>query len=272
MKNKISITLNAGILKRIDSIVDGLIVRNRSQAIEVVLKRALDREKIAVILLGGPEEKIRITDKFLPELEIKDTTLIERQIRKLRESNFREIFVIARKKVLESVFGIMKDGKEYGIRINYVEEKTANGSADTLRGVRNMIKDTFLVLFGDIIFDSINLNELWHSHSLNPAIATLNLITYQNPSVKGEVTLEGSKIITFNQKPEKRVKDESYLVFSPIFICEPELLQYKGSSLEEDIFPVIIKKNLLNGYVSATREFHIHNKENLEEANLIIKR
>ncbi len=268
MKNKISITLSRGILKRIDSIIDGLIVRNRSQAIEVVLKESFDKNKIAVILLGGPEEKLIIEGKYLPELEIKGTPLIEKAIRKLRENNFREIFVIARKKILESIFGVMKNGHSYGVNIDYIEEKSAHGTADSLRLLKNKINDTFLVLFGDIIFDSIKINDLWNSHLKNPNIVTLNVSTYKNPLVKGEVFLEGNKIIRFDQKPRQKITENSYLVFSPIFVCEPELLQYKGDSLEEDIFPVLAKKGLLNGYVSPVIETHIHNKKDLKKANL----
>ncbi len=267
MKNKISITLNERIIKKIDSVIDGLIVRNRSQAIEVILKKSFDRDKIAVILLGGPEEKLIINKKYLPELEIRGMSLIERGVKKLRENNFREIFIIARKNILESIFKIMKEGRHYGVNINYVEEKSSQGSAESLRLIRNRVSSSFLVLLGDIIFDSIKINDLWNLHLKNPSIATLNLITYKNPLKKGEVFCEGNRITEFNQKPKEKRNENSYLVFSPIFICEPELLQYHGNSLEKDIFPVLAKKGLLNGHLSQNAEIHIHNKKDIQKAN-----
>src|SRR3989338_7073153 len=97
MKKKISITISDGIAKRVDTFIDRLFIRNRSQAIESILKNALDKNKIAVILLGGPEEKLKIGNKYVSEVQIKEMFLIERQIKKLRENNFREIFIIARK-------------------------------------------------------------------------------------------------------------------------------------------------------------------------------
>ena len=66
---------------------------------------------------------------------------------------------------------------------------------------------------------------------------------------------------------KKRSKNESYLVFVPIFICEPELLYYKGNSLEEDVFPILAKKRLLNGYVSTEPDYHIHTKKDIIKAN-----
>jgi NDP-sugar pyrophosphorylase family protein len=58
-------------------------------------------------------------------------------------------------------------------------------------------------------------------------------------------------------------------VFSPIFICEPEIFEYKGFMLEDDIFPKLAKKELLNGYVNPIVEVHIHNEEDLKMANAI---
>ena len=268
MKKKISITISDGIAKRVDTFIDRLFIRNRSQAIESILKNALDKNKIAVILLGGDEEKLRIGEKYVPGIQIKGLPLIERQIKKLRENNFREIFVVARKKILEVIFGIMKEGAHYGVHINYIEEEiNSRGSAESIKSaLKNRVKDTFLIFYGDIIFDDIRIDDLWHTHLKNPNMATLALNTYKYPVSKAEVLFEGDKIIKFQQK--KSINENSYLTFAPIFICEPELLQYPGFSLENDIFPILAKKGLLNGYMSSAVEMHIHNEKDLKNANL----
>lgn len=268
MKEKISITLNSRILKRVDSFVDRLFVRNRSQAIEVLLKNYLDKNKTAVVLLGGSAEKLKIGNEYVPQVKIKGTPLIERAIRNLRHSDFREVYIIAEKKVLEAVFSILKTGASYGIKIKYVEEKDSKGTASSLKLIKKEVSSTFLFLYGDIIFDEIKINDLWNFHIKNNSAATLSLITFDKPSVKGEVFLDGNKIIKFNQKPsEKTGKTLSYLVWCPIAVCEPEILYYSGESLEDDIFPLLSKRDLLKGYVHANREFHIHTKKDLERIN-----
>ena len=50
-KLKISITINEKTLRDIDSIIDSIYIRNRSQAIEHLVKYALGENKTAVILL-----------------------------------------------------------------------------------------------------------------------------------------------------------------------------------------------------------------------------
>ncbi|MBI2672662.1 hypothetical protein HYX19_00205 [Candidatus Woesearchaeota archaeon] len=257
MKKKISITVNKLILRKVDSLIDRLFIRNRSQAIEVVLKETLDKRKTAVILLGGPEELIQVGKIYTPFFKIDNTPIIEKAVIKLREENFKKILIIARKKIIDMAFSLLQNGSQYGINIIYIEEKDSSGTADSLRLARKELSSSFLVVYGDIIFDKINLNELWDHHSRSGPISTLTLTTFRNPSIKGEVFLEGDKITGFDQKPKKF---SSYLVFSPIFICEPELLIYHGHSLEKDIFPIIAEKRLLNGYVSRQAETHIHVK------------
>ena len=88
------------------------------------------------------------------------------------------------------------------------------------------------------------------------------LTTSSKPSEKGTVRVEGNKVLTFTQKPKKSA---IYLVFSPIFVTEPQIFEYSGSSLESDIFPELAEKGLLNGHLSSEKEVHVHSKKDLSE-------
>ena len=270
MKEKISITINKQILKNVDSFIDRLFIRNRSQAIEVLLKNYLDKRKPAVILLGGPEERLKIGRDYVPLVKVRGMSLIERAIRKLRKNDFRDIYIVARKKILDEIFSLIKSGSTYGVNIKYFEEKESEGSAQSLKLIKKEISTTFLVIYGDIYFDNMKIEDLWKFHIKNNVISSLSLITFGKPSMKGQVFLEGNRIVKFNQKP-KTSKNNSYLVWCPICVCEPEILQYFGKSLEEDIFPILAKKRLLKGYISSEREIHIHTKKDLEALNKILK-
>ncbi|MBI2653344.1 hypothetical protein HYX02_00895 [Candidatus Woesearchaeota archaeon] len=261
-KTKISITINEKTLKDIDSIMDNIYIRNRSQAIEHLVKNALGENKTAVILLGGSEERLRISkDEFRPTAKIKNSTVIELAIKKLRENNFRTIFIAARHGLLTRLFELLKDGIDYGVKINYVEEKSSNGTADSLRLLKGKIKTNFLVVYGDVVFNKINIEEIWNDHIKQNAIATIMLTTSSKPSEKGTVKVEGNKVLTFTQKPKK---SDIYLVFSPIFVTEPQIFEYSGSSLEFDVFPLLSEKGLLNGHLSSEKEMHIHSRKNIE--------
>ena len=261
-KTKISITINEKTLQDIDSIIDNIYIRNRSQAIEHLAKNALGENKTAVILLGGGEEKIKISkEEYRPTARIKSSSVIELAIKKLRENNFKTIFIVARHNLLTRLFEMLKDGTDYGVKINYIEEKNANGTADSLRLLKGKVNTNFLVVYGDIIFSKINIDELWNDHIKQNSIATIMLTTSSKPSEKGTVRVEGNKVLTFEQKSEK---SDIYLVFSPIFVTEPQIFEYSGSSLELNVFPDLAEKGLLNGHLSSEKEVHIHSRKDIE--------
>ncbi len=256
MKKKISITIDEKALLDIDSTIDNLFIRNRSQAIEYLVKSSLGKRKTAVILAGGDEENLKL-DKNTYCMTAKEgnSTIVEKAVRKLRESGFKDIYVIARQNVLTRIFDILKDGSGQGAKITYVEEKTSFGTGASLKLLKGKIATNFLVVYGDIVFDRINVEELWNQHIKSSSIATIMLTTSLRTSDKGTVRMEGNKILEFVQKPKK---SDIYLVFSPIFAAEPELLEQEGKSLEYNVFPKLAEKGLLQGHISSEKERHIH--------------
>lgn len=261
MKKKISITMNEKTLRDIDSIIDNIYVRNRSQAIEFLVNSSLGENKVAVILAGGGEEELRIGCEYRMTAKLDGSTVVEKAIKKLKENGFKTIFFIARHNVISRVFDLIGDGSLYGVKISYIEEKEANGTADSLRLLRGKIKNNFLVVYSDIILDKINIEELWNDHLRRRSIATLMLTSSSMPSKKGVVRMEGDKILEFVQKPKH---SDIYIGFSSIFAAEPEIMEYSGSSLEKDVFPVLALKCLLHGHLSGQKEVHIHTKKDIE--------
>jgi mannose-1-phosphate guanylyltransferase len=261
-KTKISITINEKTLKDIDSIIDRVYIQNRSQAIEHLAKNALGDNKCAVILLGGDETNLKISkDGFRPTVKIKNSTVIELALKKLRENNFKTIYILARTLILTKIFELLKDGSAYGVKINYIEEKASKGTADSLRALKGKISSNFLVVYGDVIFNNINIDELWNDHIKQNSLATIMLTTSSKPSEKGTIRVEGNKVLSFEQKPKK---SDIYLVFSPLFVTEPQIFEYNGQSLEFDVFPELVNKGLLNGHLSSEKEWHIHTKNDIK--------
>lgn len=229
---------------------------------EYLISNALGEKKTAVILAGGSEDKLRISkEDYRMTAFFKNSRVIEHSIKKLKENGFKNIFIVAQAVVLTKLFDILKDGSKYGVAINYIEEKEAKGTAASLKLLKGKINTNFLVVYGDIIFNKMNIEELWNSHLRQRGAATIMLTTSNEPSKKGVVKIEGNKILNFTQKPKQA---DNYIVFSPIIAAAPEILEYKGDSLEQNVFPVLAEKGMLYGHLSSEKEKHIHNLRDLE--------
>ncbi len=265
MKKKISITIDKELLNSVDSLADGIYIRNRSQAIEKVLGSYFSTRKNAVILAGGSKASLTIDGKTLRlETNVNGKPVIVHAVKKLREEGFREIHIAGTGYAITKAFEILNDGSSYGVNIKYMESRK-QGTANNLRVLKEKLRTNFLVVYSDILFSRIDIIELWNAHMLNKGTATLMLTTWNNPKEKGTVEMSGNRITSFNQK--SRVAS-SYLVFSPVFVCSPEIFEYKGASLEKEIFPLLAQKGRLHGYVSSEKEIHIHSRKDAERVVL----
>ncbi|MBS3078837.1 NDP-sugar synthase [Candidatus Pacearchaeota archaeon] len=266
MKTKISITINEKILRDIDSVVDNIFIRNRSQAIEHFIKKALKESRIAVILAGSKSKGL-VGSKFPNRYayKIDNQTLIEKQIKKLGDSGFRTVYIIADHKTLTNIFRIIGDNSDSRMKIEYLDEDDQGGTASALKLLKGKIKTTFLVIQCDLVIDKVNVLELWNQHLESKMITTILICSSVIPSndcLFGHVTMEGKKILTFDEKPVKKNLPSS-LFFGGLFVAEPEIFNYPGRSLEFEIFPELTKRRLLGGYISGQEHLHIHTHEDL---------
>lgn len=283
VKQKITITLAEKILKNVDSIVDRLYIRNRSQAVEYLIEKTLGENKTAVILATGPEKSLRIShEEYRATATIGKTSVIESSLRNLRENGFKKIFIVGEQPVLTSIFSKVGDGKRYGVQISFVEDRDPPGTGESLRLLKGELKNTFIVIFGDIIFNRIDINKLWKHHFRHRGIATIMVTDAAQikggtviPINKNTAKMEGDTVVSIHIKPRLPVKSltEPSLVFSAIFVAEPEIFSYTGNWIENDIFPALAQKQLLYGYLSSEGEFHVHSKEDAKlAASLMLDR
>ncbi|HDP74149.1 MAG TPA: hypothetical protein ENN46_04325 [Candidatus Woesearchaeota archaeon] len=264
MKEKISITINKKFLKEVDNFVDGLIIKNRSQAIEYIISKIVMFNKTAVVLAGGPENSLLNNEKkeFKPLMNVGNETIVENIVRTISAQGYKKIIVVSRDRPLSEIFKVLKNGEEMGVEIKYVMEKESNGSFDSLKLARSHLESNFLVVFCDLLLDGVDLNELWEEHVLNKGICTMLLYTSFETDKNGVAILEGKRILDFFQKP-KGMKQP--LCFASAFIASPEIFKYSGKSLEENLFPMLAKSSLMYGHITSKNIINAHSYKDVKE-------
>lgn len=279
MKQKVTITLTEKILKHIDSIIDLAYIRNRSQAVEYLIERNFGKNKTAVILATGPSESLRLnSNEFRPTARISNTRAIEHTVKNLWEDGFKRIFIVGEQPVLTSIFSIIGDGKRYGINISYTEDANPPGTGESLRLLKGELNSTFLVLFGDVIFNKIDLSRIWKQHFKNRGIVTImasdsSLVRGGTtiPVNKSSINIEGDHVVKIFPKQSHFSKTKcSQFVSNSLFVAEPEIFSYTGNWIENDIFPTLAEKQLMYSYISSEGEFHVHSKEDIKFAKIAI--
>ena len=133
MKTRISMTISKDLLGKLDSLADGVFARSRSEAIEKMISRYVDTNRVAVFLGGGDLDKLKIDGVYRPLVKINGRHLIEYSIDRLIKAGFRKIFFVGQSDIISDIFKVLGNGEKYNIDITYIQEKKTLGNAKTLQ-------------------------------------------------------------------------------------------------------------------------------------------
>ncbi len=254
MKERVTLTIEGELLEKVDAMIDSVMVKNRSHAFELLLRKALKSNKLslAVILAGGKAKTPRCMVK------VGGKPLLQHNLELLKRYGVEEVVMCVDKKssVIKDYF---KDGSELGLSIRYVEEKTPLGTAGPLNLAKRFVKETFVMMNADEYKD-IDLEDMYRFHKEHDAFATIALTTVSDPSRYGVALLNGNKITTFIEKPDAG-NAPSNLINAGLYIFEPgviELVPEGFSTLENDVFPKLAREEKLYGYPFSGKWFDMN--------------
>ena len=195
--------------------------------------------KKAIILAGGKGTRLHPLTYNIPKplIPMQGKTLTELVLDILKKYKIKDV-VLSVGYLAEKMQEYFKDGKEFGVNINYCIEKEPKGTAGPLI-LLPKFEGTFLMMNGDNLFN-IDFEKFYEVHKNNKAIATIALSKVEDTSSFGVVELDGQKIINFVQKP-KQEDAPSNFISGGYYILEPEVFDLvknkEFAMLEKDIFP-----------------------------------
>ena len=180
----------------------------------------------AIILTAGEGTRMRPLTTTRPKtmLITGGKPLIQYNIESLRDAGIKDITLVVgyKKEVIKDYFG---DGSDFGVKINYAVQDGQLGTAHAIASAEKYIDESFIVLNGDIIvsYDLIrNLIEKYATRTSNDVKSVMTLITVDNPSNYGIVSMENDKIKEIVEKPAKG-EEPSNLANAGIYLFSTEI-------------------------------------------------
>lgn len=265
-RQRLSITLDDQLLRKIDRRIDGHRVRNRSHAIETILNEKLQSKILKKAIMLGGGQGIEFEGKTISKLllPIDGKTLLEKNIEILKEHGITDL-ILSLGGLADQIREKLGDGSEYGIKIIYFERD--RGTAGVLRQAKSILDETFLMMNGDIYLENIDLLDMYDFHKNHKAKATILLATVDDPSLFGSILLKGDTIVKFSEKPQPN-EAYSHLINGGVYLFEPEacsLVTPEAVSLEGNVFPELAEEKKLFGYFLDTKWIHLHDTDKYEE-------
>lgn len=205
---------------------------------------------VAVIMAGGKGSRLRsITNDEIPKpmVPVDGKPLLEYQVEALKEYGIKKIVMIVGH-LGEKIMEHFKDGKDFGVDIDYVVEKDPLGTAGAFYYLKDKTdaKD-FLLIFGDVFFD-IDFDRMEDFHFKNDALTTLlahpNGHPYDSDLIQ---TDDNGKVIGFDSK--NNVRDYWYdnMVNAGMYVINRELLELVGEPVKIDFEKDILANQVKNG-------------------------
>jgi D-glycero-alpha-D-manno-heptose 1-phosphate guanylyltransferase len=214
----------------------------------------------AVILAGGRGSRlVPLTDDIpKPMILIEDKPFLEYMILMLKR-NFLKKILLCVGYLGHRIEDYFKDGHRWGVQIRYSYEKELLGTGGALKLASDLIEEKFLLLYGDSYLD-IDYNDFVIFFEKQNTSGSV--VIYDNEmddtKVKNNIAIEGNIITKYDKDSHDaclRYVEAGVSLFKKSLL---DLIEEKRFvSLENDIFPVLIKKKELTGYISRKRFYDI---------------
>ena len=160
--------------------------------------------KKGIILAGGLGTRMSPITKSVNKqlLPIYDKPLIYYPLSILMLAGIREVLIIVNKGQVNQFRKILKNGENFGIKIQYKEQQKPNGLPEAfIIGEKFINNNNVALILGDNFFYAQSLTKTLQKSSKLKNGAKVFLHPVSNPKLYGIATIKNKKIISLKEKP-----------------------------------------------------------------------
>lgn len=190
-----------------------------------------------VLMVGGLGKRLRPLTENTPKpmLKVGNRPLLETIILNFKKHGFTNIILSVGYKS-EIIVDYFKDGRNFGVNIEYIFEEQRMGTAGALGLMKDKLKDPFFVMNGDLL-TNINFENMMQYHLEHNSFATMGVREYDFQVPYGVLNVEDNRILSIEEKPV-----HTFFVNGGIYILNNEVLSliplnklYDMPTLFEDV-------------------------------------
>jgi len=227
------------------------------------------------ILAAGEGTRMRPLTANIPKplLPVAGKPFLEHNIEALKEGGIKDIILLVgwRAQRIREHFG---DGKAFGVRIEYVEQKERLGTAHAIGMVKDKVDSAFMCMYGDVVLTKESVKGMVEHHKKVKG-SIMALTTVDDPKRYGVITVKDGVVTDIVEKPES---PEANTVNAGAYILEPEIFEAiaetkkspRGEFEITDSFKKLMAKTHLFGHLLKGEWIDVARPWDLLEANRIL--
>ncbi len=204
-----------------------------------------------VIMAGGKGSRISSVYSDIPKpmICICNKPVLEHQINCLRKQGLTDIILIIGHlgSVVKEYF---RDGAEFGVHVEYIEEGSPLGTAGALFYLKDKVKEDFLLINGDLLFD-VDFGAFIRKHQSKGGCATIFTHANDHPYDSAVIILdENDAVVEWLNKEDKRA-DYKNRVNAGLHVLSPDIFSKFGHLRKVDLDREILRPLITDGSLFA---------------------
>lgn len=178
----------------------------------------------AVILAAGEGVRLRPITITRPKhlIKVGGKPILEHCLNALKASGIKEAVIVVYY-MADSIRGYFGDGKRFGLKLEYVEQKGVLGTGNAVGAVEPSVQEDFLTVNGDVLFNAEAVKTLIDIHQKEKPVATMAIVPVEKPENYGIVELEDEKKIKRIVEKPTPEKSPTNLANAGIYIFSTEI-------------------------------------------------
>jgi len=178
----------------------------------------------AVILAAGEGVRLQPVTSTRPKhlIKVGGRPILEHCLNVLKSSGIDEAVIVVHY-MADQIRQHFGNGEKFGLRIEYVEQKTIAGTGNAVSAVEPYVKDAFLLVYGDLLFTTEAVKKVITLHQKEKPVATLAVVPVGRPENYGIVELENEMQIKRIIEKPKREETLSNLANAGIYVFSTEI-------------------------------------------------
>jgi bifunctional UDP-N-acetylglucosamine pyrophosphorylase/glucosamine-1-phosphate N-acetyltransferase len=180
----------------------------------------------AVILAAGEGVRLQPVTSTRPKhlIKVGGKPILEHCLNALKASGISEMLIVVHYMgdMIRQYFG---DGQKLGVKIEYVEQKSAVGTGDAVGVVEPHVTGDFILVYGDLLFTEKAMKSVIELHQKEKPTATMAVVPVDKPENYGIVELEKDTYVKRIVEKPNRQEAPTNLANAGIYVLPTEIFR-----------------------------------------------
>lgn len=178
----------------------------------------------AAIMAAGEGVRLQPVTATRPKhlIKVGGKPILEHCLNALKRAGVEEAVIVVHY-MADAIRQYCGEGKRFGLRLEYAEQKAILGTGNAISVVEPYVKGDFLLLNGDIMFTAKSVRSVVDLHLKEKPTVTMAVVPVEKPENYGVVEIENEKNVKRIVEKPKHEEAPTNLANAGIYAFSPEI-------------------------------------------------